>query len=155
MSNLDPTPLYPFGHGLSYSSVEYSQLAVSAAEVPVDGSFEVSVQVTNTGQRPVDEVVQLYFGDRVAQVARPVKQLLGYARAELAPGDSTTVTFEVHTDRLSFTGVDYRRIVEPGAIDLWVGPSSADLPLAGEITLTGELRVISGERVLTTQARVG
>lgn len=155
VSNLDPTPLYPFGHGLSYSSVEYSQLAVSAAEVPVDGSFEVSVQVTNTGQRPVDELVQLYFGDRVAQVARPVKQLLGYARAELAPGDSAEVTFEVHTDRLSFTGVDYRRIVEPGEIDLWVGPSAEDLPLAGEITLTGALREVPGERVLTTPVRIG
>lgn len=103
----------------------------------------------------MDEVVQLYFGDRVAQVARPVKQLLGYARAELAPGEQRTVTFEVHTDRLSFTGVDYRRIVEPGQIDLWAGPSAGDLPLEAEVSLTGQIREITGARVLTTSARVG
>lgn len=155
VSNLDPTPLYPFGHGLSYSSVEYSDLQVSAAEVAVDGSFEVSLRVTNTGERPVHELIQLYFGDRVASVARPVRQLLGYARAEVAVGESARVTFEVHADRFAFTGVDYRRIVEPGIIDLWAGPSAGDLPLEAEVELSGEVREITGARALTTPVRVG
>jgi len=154
VSNLDPTPLYPFGHGLSYTTVKYSDLQISAAEMAVDSSAQVSVTVTNTGDRPTEEVAQLYFGDRVASVARPVRQLLGYAKVELAPGQSRTVTFEVHADRFSFTGVDYRRIVEPGAIDLYAGPSVGELPLQGELTLTGAVREITGERVLTTPATV-
>jgi len=154
VSNLDPTPLYPFGHGLSYTTVEYSDLQISASEMAVDSSAQLSVTVTNTGDRPTEEVAQLYFGDRVASVARPVRQLLGYAKVELAPGQSRTVTFEVHADRFSFTGVDYRRIVEPGAIDLYAGPSVGELPLQGELTLTGAVREITGERVLTTPATV-
>lgn len=154
VSNLDPTPLYPFGHGLSYSSVEYSELNVDAAEVAVDGTVNVSAKVTNTGQRPVNEVVQLYFGDRHASVARPVRQLLSYARVELAPEESREVTFWVHTDRFCFTGVDYTRVVEPGVIDLWIGPSSGDLPLVGEVILVGETREVTGHRVLTTPARI-
>ena len=154
VSNLDPTPLYPFGHGLSYTTVEYSDLTVSQAQVPVDGAVEVSVTLTNTGERPTEEVAQLYFGDRVASVARPVRQLLGYSKVALAPGQSRTVTFEVHADRFAFTGVHYRRIVEPGAIDLYAGPSVGELPLQAEVTLIGEVREIAGQRVLTTPARV-
>ncbi|GAA1163763.1 glycoside hydrolase family 3 N-terminal domain-containing protein [Nesterenkonia sandarakina] len=154
VSNLDPTPLYPFGHGLSYTSVEYSELTVSDAELAVDGATEVSVKITNTGERPTEEVAQLYFGDRVASVARPVRQLLGYAKVELAPGQSRTVTFQVHADRFSFTGVDYRRIVEPGAIDLYAGPSAGELPLQTQLELTGAVREITGQRVLTTPARI-
>ena len=154
VSNLDPTPLYPFGHGLSYSSVEYSDLYVESTEISVDGTVNVSATVTNTGQRRTAEVVQLYFGDRSAQVARPVRQLLSYARVELAPSESKEVTFWVHSDRFAFTGVDYRRIVEPGAVDLWVGPSAGDLPLVGEVTLVGATRDVTGHRVLTTPARI-
>ena len=154
VSNLDPSALYPFGHGLSYTTVEYSDLYIDSAEIDVDGTVNVSATVTNTGDRPADEAVQLYFGDPYAQVARPVKQLLAYKRVELAPGESKEVTFWVHADRFAFTGVDYRRVVEPGVIELWVGPSSGDLPLAGEITLVGETREVTGDRVLTTPARI-
>ena len=154
VSNLDPTPLYHFGHGLSYTTVEYSDLVISQPEIPVDGDVEITATVTNTGHRPGTEVVQLYFSDRVASVARPVQQLLGFARVVLAPGESKTVTFEVHADRFSFTGIDYNRIVEPGDIDLWVGPSADQLPLAGVITLTGATRTITRGRVMTTPVRV-
>ncbi|GAA4919176.1 glycoside hydrolase family 3 N-terminal domain-containing protein [Nesterenkonia rhizosphaerae] len=154
VSNLDPTPLFPFGHGLSYSSVEYRELSLAAEEIAVDGTVEVTATVANTGQRPVNELVQLYFGDRHASVARPVRQLLGYARVELQPGESRSVRFSVHADRFSFTGVDYRRIVEPGVIDLWVGPSAGELPLAAELELTGAVREITGERALTTSAEL-
>lgn len=154
VSNLDPTPLFPFGHGLSYSSVDYRELSLAAEEIAVDGTVEVTATVANTGQRPVNELVQLYFGDRHASVARPVRQLLGYARVELQPGESRSVRFSVHADRFSFTGVDYRRIVEPGVIDLWVGPSAGELPLAAELQLTGAVREITGERALNTPAQL-
>lgn len=155
VSNLDPTPRYPFGHGLSYTTVEYSRLTIESEEIAVDGTVNVSATVTNTGSRSVSEVVQLYVGDRHASVARPVQLLLSYARVELSPRESKDVTFWVHTDRFAFTGVDYRRIVEPGIMDLWVGRSAADLPLSGEITLVGQTREVTGHRVMTTPARIG
>ncbi|WP_300344422.1 glycoside hydrolase family 3 N-terminal domain-containing protein [Nesterenkonia sp.] len=154
VSNLDPTPLYPFGHGLSYTTVEYSDLSIESEEIAVDGTVNISARVTNTGQRPASEVVQIYFGDRNAQVARPVRQLLSYARVELQPGETKEVTFWVHADRFAFTGLDYTRIVEPGAIDIWVGPSSGDLPLSGELLLVGQTREVTGDRVMTTPARI-
>ncbi len=85
VSNLDPTPLFSFGHGLSYTTVEYSGLSTEAERIAVDGTTNVRVTVTNTGDRPTEEVVQLYFGDRHAQVARPVKQLLAYQRTRSRP----------------------------------------------------------------------
>ncbi len=118
VSNLDPRPLFPFGHGLSYTTFGLSDLKLSATEVAPDGTVDVSVTVTNTGDRAGSEVVQLYLGDPVAQVTRPIKQLIGYAKVPLELGQAQRVTFEVHMDRTSFTGIDLQRIVEPGAIEL-------------------------------------
>lgn len=150
ISNLDPRPLYPFGHGLSYTSFALSDLDLSATEVPVDGSVTVSVSVTNTGQRPGAEVVQLYVHDAYASVVRPVKQLVGYAKVHLEPGQRRRVSFDLHADRVSFTGVDQRRIVEPGVVELSVGTSSEDRPLVAEVTYTGAVRHVGEGRVLTT-----
>ena len=154
ISNLDPRPLYPFGHGLSYTSFDLSDLRLGATEVPVDGSVTVSVTVANTGDRAGSEVVQLYVSDEYASVVRPVKQLVGYVKVPLAAGERRTVSFELHTDRLSFTGVDLRRIVEPGAIDVSVGTSSEDRPLRARITLVGDTRVVGEGRVLLTPVTV-
>jgi beta-glucosidase-like glycosyl hydrolase len=150
VSNLDPTPLFPFGHGRSYTSFEVGELRISAAEVPTDGEFTVSVRVRNTGERAGDEVVQLYLRDVVAQVTRPVRALTGFARVPLEPGEAKDVTFQVHTDRTSFIGRDLIRVVEPGEIEVQVGTSAGDLPLRGPVMLTGPLRSIAGERKLTT-----
>ncbi|MFI6078634.1 glycoside hydrolase family 3 N-terminal domain-containing protein [Actinoplanes sp. NPDC051343] len=154
ISNLDPTPLFPFGHGRSYTSFEVGELRISAAEVPTDGEFTVSVRVRNTGERAGDEVVQLYLRDVVAQVTRPVRQLVGFARVPLEAGEAKEVTFHVHTDRTSFTGRDMVRIVEPGSIDVQVGRSAGDLPLQGSVTLTGPVRVVGAGRRLTTPVEV-
>ncbi|HEY9524659.1 MAG TPA: glycoside hydrolase family 3 N-terminal domain-containing protein [Thermopolyspora sp.] len=154
ISNLDPTPLFPFGYGTSYTSFEVGDLRISDAEVPTDGEFTVSVRVRNTGTRAGEEVVQLYLHDVIAQVTRPVRQLVGFARVRLAPGASTSVRFHVHADRTAFTGRDLRRIVEPGDIEVLVGTSAADLPCRGAVRLTGPLRFVDRGRRLVTPVDV-
>jgi hypothetical protein len=151
---VDPTPLFAFGHGLSYTTFEYAGLELSAAEVPTDGEVRVSCTVRNTGAVAGTEVVQLYLGDPVATVVRPVKWLAGFARASLAPGEAARVTFLLHADRTSFTGRDLTRIVEPGTIAVTLGGSSDDLPLKGSFTLTGPLRTVGIDRVLDTPVSV-
>jgi beta-glucosidase len=153
-SNLDPTPLFAFGYGSSYTSFEVSDLRVSRSEVPTDGEFDVTVAVRNTGNRAGDEVVQLYLHDVVAQVTRPVRQLVGFARVHLQPGEAADVRFSVHADRTAFTGRDLRRIVEPGEIEVLAGTSSADLPCQARLRLTGALRVVGSDRQLVTPVEV-
>jgi beta-glucosidase len=140
LSNLDPTPAFPFGHGLSYASFSLGGPAVDRSEVPTDGAFTVSVRVRNTGGRAGAQTVQLYATDPVAQVTRPVRALLGFAKVRLAPGEQATVSFDVHTDRLAFTGLDGDRVVEPGEILLSAGTSSTDTPLRARLDLTGPVR---------------
>lgn len=152
-TSVDPGPLFPFGHGLSYTTFGYADLAVSAAELPTDGSVEVSCLVRNTGDRDGAEVVQLYLHQPVAPVTRPVRQLLGFARVELAAGQARRVTFRVHADRTAYTGVDLTRAVEPGPVELLIGPSSADLPLRATIGLVGPRRPVGHDRVLVTPVR--
>ncbi|MFC7274793.1 glycoside hydrolase family 3 N-terminal domain-containing protein [Paractinoplanes rhizophilus] len=154
ISNLDPTPLFPFGHGRSYTTFEIDDLRISDAAVPTDGEFTVTVRVRNTGERAGDEVVQLYLRDLVAQVTRPVKQLTGFARVPLAPGEAKDVRFRVHTDRTAFTGRDLRRIVEPGELEVMVGSSAGELPCRGAVTLTGAIREAGRDRVLITPVEV-
>ena len=126
----DSTPLRPFGFGLSYTSFRYSDLTVDG-EVASDGTFAAAVTVTNTGAVAGSETVQLYGHDVVASVARPVVQLLGYARVPLEPGASARVTFAVPAARFAFTGRTMAKIVEPGDVEVWVGShataSSADV----------------------------
>jgi hypothetical protein len=155
ISSLDPTPLFPFGYGTSYTTFEVDDLRISDAEVPTDGEFTVSVRVRNTGTRVGEEVVQLYLHDVLAQVTRPVRQLTGFARVQLEPGTSTDVRFHVHADRTAFTGRDLRRIVEPGDIEVLVGTSAADLPCRGSVRLTGSSRLVGRGRRLVTPIDVG
>ncbi|HEY3010369.1 MAG TPA: glycoside hydrolase family 3 N-terminal domain-containing protein [Micromonosporaceae bacterium] len=150
ISTVDPTPLFPFGHGASYTTFEVDDLRISDAEVPTDGEFTVSVRVRNTGPRAGSEVVQLYLHDVVAQVVRPVRQLAGFARVQLEPGDDVDVRFRVHADRTAFTGRDLARIVEPGDVDVLVGTSAADLPCRGTVRLAGPVRVVGHDRRLVT-----
>ncbi|MFD3582686.1 glycoside hydrolase family 3 N-terminal domain-containing protein [Streptomyces sp. NPDC058683] len=140
LSNLDPTPAFPFGHGLSYTTFEVDQLSVDREQVPTDGEFAVRVRVRNTGAVAGAETVQLYAIDPVAQVTRPVRALLAFAKVDLAPGEEATVRFHVHTDRLAFTGLAGRRVVEPGEILLEAGSSSLDTPVRTAIRLVGEER---------------
>lgn len=150
ISNLDTAPLFPFGFGLSYTSFELDNLGISDTEIATDGGFTVSVRLRNTGSRPGDEVVQLYQHDVVAQVARPRRMLTGFARVWLEPGGAAEVTFRVHADRTAYTAPDMSRIVEPGELEIYLGTSSTDLPCRGTVRLTGPIRRVGHDRVLTT-----
>lgn len=103
VSTLDPTALFPFGHGLSYSTAEYLDIQTSDTTMAVDGSLEVTVTLRGVGQRGGAEVVQLYLSDLQGQVPRPVVELIGFARIDLEPGRRRHVRFTVDADRLSFT----------------------------------------------------
>jgi beta-glucosidase len=130
-------PVYPFGHGLSYTTFFYSALVVDP-EVAVDGDLTVSCQVSNFGDRAGDDVVQLYIRDRVATVTRPVQELHGFARVSLEPGAAVTVTFTVPADRLAFWNADLRLAVEPGEHDVMVGPSCEDIRLQMPFKVVGD-----------------
>src|SRR6266850_596489 len=114
-------PLFPFGHGLSFTTFEYSNLSVSPAQIGPVGQAKVSVKVTNTGKRAGDEIVQLYIHDLVSSVTRPVMELKDFKRISLAPGESKVVEFVITPDKLSFLDLNMNRIVEPGWFDIMVG----------------------------------
>ncbi|WP_141453120.1 glycoside hydrolase family 3 N-terminal domain-containing protein [Pseudoxanthomonas sp. z9] len=120
------TPLYAFGHGLSYTTFQYGGLAVKHPRIAADGSQEVSVTVTNTGKRAGAEVVQLYVRDDVASVTRPVKLLRGFERVELAPGQSKTITFKLGFEDLAMYDAAMKRVVEPGSFTVFAGGNSVD-----------------------------
>ena len=149
-SSVDPSPLFAFGHGLSYTSFAYSDLAISPGAMPTDGVAEISCRVLNTGSRAGAEVVQLYLSDPVASVVRPVRWLAGFARVALEAGQARRVTFAVHADRTAFSGRSGQRIVEPGEIGIGIGGASDQLPLRGSLTLTGPVRPVGPDRVLVT-----
>jgi beta-glucosidase len=117
-------PLFPFGHGLSYTTFEYSNLRLDRTVLRIGEALTVSVDLANTGRIAADEVVQLYVRDLVGQVTRPVRELKGVQRVRLAPGEAATVSFRLHSDDLAFFGRDNTLIVEPGDFHLFVGGSS-------------------------------
>ncbi len=130
--DLEPTPLYHFGHGLSYTRFEYSGLQLSAKEIgPADG-VEVRLQVKNAGGRPGKETVQLYVEEPVSSVSTPVEQLRGFVKLALEPGQSKTCSFKLLADDLALYDVDLKRVVEPGRFRVMVGSSSEDIRLSGE-----------------------
>ena len=119
------TPLFPFGHGLSYTDFEYQDIQVSDSEIGEGGSVRISAQLTNSGDFAADEVVQLYVRDLVGNVTRPVKELKGFKRIKLKPGESTRVEFELRSEDLAFYGRDMTLRTEPGEFHVWIGGSSA------------------------------
>jgi beta-xylosidase len=155
VSNIDPTPRFPFGHGLSYTSFEWSDAETDATETSTSGTVTVSLTVANTGDRAGIENVQLYLHDPVASVVRPVNRLIGYASVTLESGERKTVSFEVSADLSAFTGRDYRRIVEPGELELRLGASSGDIRFALPVTLTGPVRGVDHTRTLRSRVTVG
>jgi Fibronectin type III-like domain len=174
VSSVDPTPAFRFGHGLSYTTFEWTGAGLvgqatgpgpatwhahagepaEPAAWPADGEVAVQVTICNTGPRPGTEVVQLYLHDPVAQTTRPVVRLIGCRRVPLDPGESARVTFTVPADLASFTGVDGRRIVEPGEVELRFGRSSRDIAASVPLLLTGAIREAGWDRRLQPAVRV-
>jgi beta-glucosidase len=121
------TPLFPFGYGLSYTKFKITNLQLSASRIDANGKLTVSVEVENTGARAGDEVVQLYIRDPVASMTRPVKELKGFQRVALQPGQKRRVEFVLDREHLGFWNREMRYVVEPGEFRLMVGSSSADV----------------------------
>jgi beta-glucosidase len=131
--DLPITPLFPFGYGLSYTTFRYSGLE-NTPRFSLDGQGEFSAEITNTGPVAGTEVAQLYVRDLVGQVTRPIKELKGFQRVTLQPGETRRVRFILRAEDLAFTGLEDRPVLEPGRYHAWIGPSSAE-GLRGEFEL--------------------
>ena len=128
--------LYPFGHGLTYGKIGYSDFTVSAPAMGMNGEITVSARITNSGRHTAEEVVQLYTHDRVASITRPVRELKAFRKIKLAPGQSEVVSFTIKPANLQFYGVNDRPVVEPGTFDVWIAPSAEAAGLKGTFELT-------------------
>ena len=133
---LDSTfePEFPFGYGLTYTTIEYSEPSVEKTEYGVNDVLRASVEITNAGDREAEEVLQLYVRDMVGSVTRPVKELKGFKRVKVAPGETVKVEFELPVQDLSFYGIDMKKKVEPGKFRLWIaGDSASGKPVEFEV----------------------
>ena len=148
------TPLYPFGYGLSYTEFAVENLKIKDREIPTDGQIEISCSVSNTGDAAGDEVVRLYQAFHGAHVVRPNKQLAGFKRVHLNPGETKQLIFRLDTAQLGYYDEDMEFVVEPGKLDIMVGTSSEDLPLRDTVALTGKKVNVMGRRVYTCPVEV-
>ncbi len=156
VSNVDPTPLFAFGHGIGYRSVTLERVEPpSRAEWPTDASVGVAVTLRNDTEVDLAEIVQVYLHDPVAEVARPVEVLVGARRVELPARTRRSVHFEVHADLTSYTGRSGRRRVDPGDVELRVGASSADIRGTVALRMVGPGRELGPGRVMTCMSEVG
>jgi beta-xylosidase len=149
VSTVDPTPAFPFGHGLCYAPATWAGVVRRSPQAwPTDGYCQVSLTLRNDAAIATTEVVQVYLHDPVAEVARPVQQLIAAARVDLAAGQARTVVIDLHADLTSYTGRSGRRQVDPGEVELRVGASSADIRAVLPVTMTGPRRPAGHDRVL-------
>lgn len=146
-------PLYPFGHGLSYTTFEYSDLKISPEKVNSLEKIEISFTIKNTGNRDGEEVVQLYIHDQVASLERPVKELKGFKKIYLKPGESKRVTFTLYPEQLAFYDEFMRFIVEKGVFEVMIGSSSEDIRLMGTFEVL-ETKVITEKRKFASDVKV-
>jgi len=148
------TPLYPFGHGLSYTTFGYTDLMIDRTNAKQGEIVAVSFKVTNIGPLPGDEVVQLYVRDVYASLPRPVKELKGYTRLTLNPGETRLIIFTLPVDMLAFYDQDLHLVLEPGKIEVMLGSSSEDIRLSGSFEITGSGKIEIPRRVFTCPVKV-
>jgi beta-glucosidase len=141
------TPLYPFGYGLSYTDFKYNTLLIQREVATVGESVDISLTVTNTGSVTGDEVVQLYIRDEIASVPRPMKELKGFARVRLLPGERKSITFHLLVNQMAFYDNALNLVLEAGKIIVMLGSSSDDIRLTGEFEITGASKMPIQERV--------
>lgn len=141
------SPLFPFGHGLSYTTFAYSDFSITPKSCGAGETVDIKVSVKNTGSCAGDEVVQLYVRDEFASLPRPVKELKGFVRLGLQPGESRKVTFHLPANQLAFYDQDMNLVVESGAILVMVGSSSADIRCEGEFEIIGDSKSLVADRV--------
>ena len=153
--DLSATPLYAFGHGLSYVDFVYSDLVIGSDTVATDGVADISVRVRNTGAMPASEVVQFYLGLPASGVTRPEQQLVGFARVDLEPGETRRVVFEVPMTACGYTAGDGCFVVDPGDVEVRVGSASDDIRVAGRFAIIGERKEISESRSYFARASIG
>lgn len=153
--DLSTSPLYAFGHGLSYTDLELRDARLSASEVAADGYIEVAAEVANTGDRDGEQVLQLYVRDPDASVTRPVRELKGFARVAVAAGTSVSVRFELHAGQLGFYGRDMAYRVEPGIIEVYLGAASDDVVHVGDLMITDDGGPQAAEKVFSTAGHIG
>jgi beta-glucosidase len=146
-------PLFAFGYGLSYTTFEFDNLHISQSQVQVGSQITVSLDVTNAGDRTGDEVVQLYIRHPNAAVPRPIKELKGFKRIALQPGERKTVVFILHTHQLAFYNEVMQYVVQPGTVEVMVGNSSQHLLLTGTFEVVGQCTEIRADKVFFSQAQ--
>jgi beta-glucosidase len=148
VSSVDPTPIFPFGHGLSFAPASWLKLERRSEDIwPTDGTASLAVTLRNDGTVPTTEVVQVYLHDLVAEVARPTQQLIAAQRVELSPGSTRTAVFKLHADLTSYVGAEGRRLVDEGEVVLRVGASSTDIKGSFHFHLKGGPRYPGFRRV--------
>jgi beta-glucosidase len=152
--SLSATPLFPFGHGLSYTQFEFENLHIDPARAEIGGIVRISLEVRNIGERTGDEVAQLYVRDEFASVPRPVKELKGFKRIQLKPGETRSVVFDLSVNQLGFYDEDIQLVIEPGTIQVMVGSSSEDIRLRGSFEILGSQKRRVPARIFICPAKV-
>jgi beta-glucosidase len=122
----DAKPLFIFGHGLSYTQFDYSNLRLSSASIKQTDTITVQIDITNSGKMKADEIIQLYLHEKISSVTRPVKELKNFTRITLKPGETKTVSFKIDPSKLKFWNVDMKFAAEPGDYEVMIGRSSED-----------------------------
>jgi len=147
-------PLFPFGYGLSYTDFEYSNMFIKPGTASPEGHVEISIDIKNTGRCKGDEVVQLYINGTRSEVTRPLKELKGFKRITLDPGQKKQVIFTLSTEQLGFYDKDMRYVIEPGEIKVMVGSSSADIHLEGKFKIIGDIKEIKNRKKYFTSVKI-
>lgn len=145
---------YNFGHGLSYTSFEYSDISITKHSVRFEEQIEIAATITNSGQRAGDEIIQLYVRDKLCSVVRPIKELKGFKRIHLEPKASQRVVFKLPVDMLSFTDKNNQRVVEGGEFEIMLASSSTDIRYHDVVTVLGEKRVLPRDWRMTCSVEV-
>lgn len=147
-------PLYPFGHGLSYTEFKYSKLNIEDKKVEADDSLEISFLLKNTGKSEGSEVVQLYVRDIVASVASPIKKLVGFKRVYLEKGEEAEIVIKLPVNLLAFYNIDMEKVVEPGKVEVMIGSSSEDIRLDGSFVIEGKETEIDDSKIYYSSVEV-